>query len=208
MVTHKSIKKYCCLSINPALFIVYNISHHYSEVIMSAMASQITSLMLVYSTVYSGPDQRKHRSSASLAFVWGFHWWLVNSLHKGPVMRKMFPFDDVIMYKLVVLCCWYIISCHWNAVQYNMIIHTSLTEYKSVSIHKKHPISRTMGFLLWWFFRKLTKLIMVPHNGTALYHKFLVDLWNIFTHILQDCLTHLPLVPHICISESGQHWFR
>ena len=38
---------------------------------MSAMAPQITSLMIVYSTFYSGADQRKHQSSTSLAFVWG-----------------------------------------------------------------------------------------------------------------------------------------
>ena len=67
---------------------------HYNDVIMSVMVSQITSL---YSTVYSRTDQRKHESSMSLAFVWRIHRWLVNSLHKGPVMRKMFPFDDVIM---------------------------------------------------------------------------------------------------------------
>ena len=61
------------------------------------MASQITSLTIVYSTVYSSADQRKHQSSAPLAFVGGIHRWLVNSPHKGPVTRKMFPFDDVIM---------------------------------------------------------------------------------------------------------------
>ena len=44
---------------------------HYSDVTMNAMASQITSLTIVYSTVYWGTDQRKHQSSASLAFVWG-----------------------------------------------------------------------------------------------------------------------------------------
>ena len=64
---------------------------------MSAMASQINSLTIVYSIVYSGADQRKHQSTASLAFVWGIHRWPVNSPHKGPVTRKMFPFDDVIM---------------------------------------------------------------------------------------------------------------
>ena len=70
---------------------------HYCGVIMGAMASQITSLTIVYSTVYSGADQRKHQSSASLAFVRGIHRWLVNSPHKWPVTRKMFPFDNVIM---------------------------------------------------------------------------------------------------------------
>ena len=68
---------------------------HYGDVIMDAMASQFTSLTIVYSTVYSDTDQRKHQSSASLAFVWGIHRGPVNSPHKGP--RTIFPFNDVIM---------------------------------------------------------------------------------------------------------------
>ena len=70
---------------------------HYRGVIMGVMASQITSLTIVYSTVYSGAHQRNHQSSASLAFVRGMHRRPVNSPHKGPVTRKMFQFDDVIM---------------------------------------------------------------------------------------------------------------
>ena len=70
---------------------------HYSDVMMSATASHITNLAIVYSTVYPGANQRKHQNSASLAFVRGIHRWPVNSPHKGPVTRKMFPFDDVIM---------------------------------------------------------------------------------------------------------------
>ena len=61
------------------------------------MASQITGVMIVYSTVCWGADQRKHQSSASLAFVWGIHQWQVNSPLKMSVKRKLFPFDDVIM---------------------------------------------------------------------------------------------------------------
>ena len=72
-------------------------SQHYNDVIMSTMASKITSISMVCSTVCSDADQRKHQRSASLAFVRGIHRWPVNSLHKGPVTRKMFPFDDVIM---------------------------------------------------------------------------------------------------------------
>ena len=64
---------------------------------MGAMASQITSLTIVYSIVYSGADQRKHQSFGSLVFVRGIHRWSMNSPQKGPVTRKMFPFDDVIM---------------------------------------------------------------------------------------------------------------
>ena len=71
---------------------------YYTDVTMSPMASQITSLGIVYSTVYSGADQSKHQSSASLAFVRRIHWGPVNSPHKRPVTRKMFPSDDVIMY--------------------------------------------------------------------------------------------------------------
>ena len=71
---------------------------HYNDVIKGAVASQITSLAIVYSTVDSDADQRKHQSSASLAFVRGIHRGPVNSPRKWPVTRKMFPFDDVIMY--------------------------------------------------------------------------------------------------------------
>ena len=71
--------------------------NHYSDVTMDAMASQITSLTIVYSIVYSGANQRKHQSSASLVRARGIHRWPVNSPHKGPVTRKMLPIDDVII---------------------------------------------------------------------------------------------------------------
>ena len=64
---------------------------------MGAMASQITSLTIVYSTVYSGADQRKHQSCASLAIVREIHRWPGNSSHKKPVTQKIVSFDDVIM---------------------------------------------------------------------------------------------------------------
>ena len=79
-------------------------NHKCCDVIMSTIASQITSRRIVYSTVYSDADQGKHQSSASLAFVWGIHRWPVNSPHKWPVTRKMFPFDDVIMETPSVKC--------------------------------------------------------------------------------------------------------
>ena len=78
---------------------ISSVIHHYCGVIKGAMASQITSLAIVYLSVHSGADQGKHRSSASLAFVWGIHRWPVNSPHKWPETRKMFPFDDVIMWR-------------------------------------------------------------------------------------------------------------
>ena len=71
--------------------------YHYNDVIMSAMAFQTTGVSIVYLTVSSGADQGEHESFASLAFVRGIHRWPANSQHKGPVTRKMFPLNDVIM---------------------------------------------------------------------------------------------------------------
>ena len=76
---------------------IWKCLRYFGDVIMDAIASQITSLTIVYSIVYSDADQIKHQSSASLAFVRGIHRGPVNSPHKWPVTRKMFPFDDVIM---------------------------------------------------------------------------------------------------------------
>ena len=84
---------------------------------MSAMASQITNLTIVYSVVYSAADQRKHQSSASLAFVWGIHQWPVNSPHKGPVTRKVFPFHDVVM---DILRHWKVAS--WQADAFRITV--------------------------------------------------------------------------------------
>ena len=78
-----------------------SLEYHYTDVIMTTMASQITSLTIVYSTVYSVADQRKHQSSASLALCVGNSPGPVNSPHKGPVTRKMFPLDDVIMHEVL-----------------------------------------------------------------------------------------------------------
>ena len=79
----------------PVLSISFRV--HYSDVIMGMVTFQITSLMIVYSTIYLGADQRKHQSSTSLAFARGIHRWPVNSPHKWPVTRRIFPFYDVIM---------------------------------------------------------------------------------------------------------------
>ena len=79
---------------------------HYSDNII-ATVSLITGVSIVWSTVCPGAEQRKHQSSASLAFVRAIHRWPVDSPHKGPVTQKMFPFDDVIMY--------YVLCLSWGA---------------------------------------------------------------------------------------------
>ena len=110
---------------------------HYGDVIMGAIASQITSLTSVYSTVYSGADQRQHQSSASLAFVRGIHRRPMNSPHKWPVTRKMFPFDDVIKrwefaYVRVRLR---FSACHsgcWDMYSYIFLLHYSNVYHLSI----------------------------------------------------------------------------
>ena len=86
-------RNWCFVVLNRGLI---NILHS-DNFIMETIASQITSLPIVYSAVYWGADQRKHQSSASLAFVRVIHRGPVNSPHKWPVTGKMFPFDDIIM---------------------------------------------------------------------------------------------------------------
>ena len=80
------------------------VTPQYNDVIMRTVASQINSLTIAYSTVYSDEDQRKHQSSASPAFVWRIHRGPVNSPQKWSVTRKMFTFDDVIMYRRAIVC--------------------------------------------------------------------------------------------------------
>ena len=74
---------------------------------MGAMASEITGVSIVCSTVCSGGHQRKHQSSASLAFLRWIHRWPVDSPHKGSVRREMFPFEYVIMETAVTWCRHY-----------------------------------------------------------------------------------------------------
>ena len=118
-------------------------------------ASQITSLTIFVSTSYSDADQRKHQSSASLAFLRGIHRGPVNSPQKTAslVTRKMFPFDDVIMQSFDKELIWFIYSyAEW-------IITT--TEQST-----KKPCSNSTGYTVmanclnkliwaWWYSSKL-----------------------------------------------------
>ena len=106
---------------------------HYNYVIMGAMASQITNLTIVYSTVYSAADQRKYQSSASLAFVRGIHRWPVNSPHKWPVTREMFPFDDVIL----VLCSHVVTLDHIEYWGLNNMVTIVRTTFSNAFLERK-----------------------------------------------------------------------
>ena len=103
---------------------------------MSTVASQITSLTIAYSIVYLIANQRKHQSFALLAFVRGIHQRPVDSPHKGSVTLKMFPFDDVIMWKLKVVT--------WRQLFHHRL-HCRLTL-------SNPPVPRvTMKFSSWQF---------------------------------------------------------
>ena len=82
---------------------------HYIDVIMTTVASQITSLTVVYSTVYSDADQRKHQSSASLAFVWGIHRdrWIHRT--KGQLRGKCFHLRRHQVARRAASSAWFVI---------------------------------------------------------------------------------------------------
>ena len=135
--------KHCLTTGDPFQCIILK---HYSDVIMGLMTSQITSLIIVYSTVYSVADQRKHQSSASLAFVRGIHRRPVNSPHKGPVTRRMFPFDDVI-----IQMCRY---CHGKLGIYSLKVRCLIA--------RSHKVSKAISI-----FREIWHALLSMNYDTA-----------------------------------------
>ena len=136
---------------------------------MSMIASQITGISIVYSTVCSDADQRKHQSSASLALVRGIHRWPVHSPHKGPVTQKMFPFDYINITKKnthdlpTMTAPWWSFPTKWprhdilwpralyrvyncGEVLYPYNIYTPLAPYLT------HPPSSNNYPAIWWQF--------------------------------------------------------
>ena len=71
---------------------------HYSDVIMGTKASQITAVSIVSQPFVEAQIKENIKAlRASVALARGIHRWPVNSTPKGPVTRKMFQFDSVIM---------------------------------------------------------------------------------------------------------------
>ena len=150
---------------------------HYDDVIMTMLASQISSLPVVCSIVYSDVNQRKHQSSASLAFVREIHRGPVNFPHKWPVMRKMFPFDDVIMS---------LVATHDLVLKNRPSVSTMLTKY--------------------WLFWTSFYTDMLQLKGAILEDKniFWIKITQFINSLrpLPSLLTHWGPVTHICISKQ------
>ena len=142
---------------------------------MGTIASQITGLTIVYSTVYSDADQRTHQSSASLAFVRGIHWWPVNFPHKWLVTRKMLPFDDVLIQALdtfmassegwttchipnsttvSVLMPWILSSTYFNTMRPGQNTHHFADDlFKCISWMKTYRFRIRFHWNLFWRFQ-------------------------------------------------------
>ena len=116
---------------------------HYNDVIMGAIASQITSLTIVYSTVYTGADQRKHESCASLAFARGLHRGPVNSPHKWPVSGKCFH---------LMTSSWLIPSMNFTWPLSENAVGSGLNDpqeaHMPISLHYMHWVLQLMNVMV------------------------------------------------------------
>ena len=149
---------------------------------MSAMAYQITSLATVYPIVYSGTDQRKHQSSASLAFVWGIHRSPVNSLHKGQWCGKCFHlvmsscFSNTHRHPIVPPVWKTIIKIAWvrDVLQFwHKGKHWILNSQKTWDI--KADICWWLSSAVWCLYNGVN-FLPNPHNR----HSSEGEIWNVF----------------------------
>ena len=145
---------------------------HYSDVIMSAVATKIAEVSSEYSTVNSGASQRKHQSPAWLAFVRGIQLWPADSSHKRSVTRKMFSFDDVRM-----TCTTWVVGMDYRWVSVLLSNCRWLTsekaESKTATIFSKtkqslySPSGRTSYRQISWATRFLFRFFQSLKNGTS-----------------------------------------
>ena len=159
---------------------------------MGAMASQIAKLTIVYWTVYSGADQRKHQSSASLAFVRGIHRWPVNYPHTWPVTRKMFPFNDVIM--------------SWS-VQHRGIFHRAIWRWDTIKVRKIWMICHAENgakYILYFWRKNLLTYDTTGRTNCRSWHYFYCHLpihYGQFA-LKKQCQMRLFLRHITCIADN------
>ena len=111
---------------------------HNSDVILSMMVSQITGILIVCLTICTSTAQRKYLSFVSLAFVRGIHWSPADSPHKGPLMWKLFPFDDAIMetyqlFALQVLVPYIYGTETWSSLSLQLSWHLMVPACQAIS---------------------------------------------------------------------------
>ena len=186
---------------------------HYIDVILTTVVSQITSVRVVYSIVYSDADQRKTSKLSVTGHCGGISPGPVNSPHKGPVTRKMFPFDDAIMknqatsmdnanqiYILLNQFLKKILNLLWSEIHYitppaadawppnrrqaNSNDHACLT----VIWVTKEACHVTNKFWFWWHRSPMDS----PHKES----------------VIRSVYAHWCRVRHICVTTLGHHWFR
>ena len=140
---------------------------NYNDVIIGAVASQITSPTIVYLTVDSDANQRKHQSSASLAFEWRIHRWAVNSPHKWSVTRKMFPFDDVIISRRnraqILQAC----DSDYHELWYRQYRFLYVYVYVEINCHPAASWPSTA----WSYYGNLLKSPQILHCQTWISHR-------------------------------------
>ena len=180
---------------------------HYNGVIISAMASQITSLTIVYSVVYEGADQRKYQSSASLAFVRGIHRWLVNSLLKMSVTRKMFPCDDVIIENYDCIApddCMFKIMLTWCSFEDCSSKHTTFIPLRFLELLTDLFTTHLGGLCK----KKPGKITRGQHDGSEYFLVFVCPFGMILSLMSMPCLIwinriHVNASAHISYLDSG-----
>ena len=159
---------------------------HYSDVITGALASQITGVSIVCSTVFfSSADQRKYQSSASRVFVKGIHQWSVVSLTKS-VTRNMFPFFDVIIFWC--LGVWYrLIYPH---IQHYHILATN--PMLVWSFHYEHStIYYVRGDFLLWIWNSMKAYHVVHPCEKVIGIFFQNQIWSRLLDINGFCLVYI-----------------
>ena len=184
---------------------------------MGIIASQITRLTIVYSTVYSGDDQRKHQSSALLAFVRGIHRRPMNSPHKGPVTRKCFHLmtssciisllDSVILrkenYRDGELCYRW-----WYAIAVDKYIHIWCCSY----------MIYIFIYIVIWYILKIPQLLLSNQNSKITYKTqwipqfqyiyiyIYISFWNLVSSFLLQAFTVIKFSRLFYLNNIFQCW--
>ena len=164
---------------------------------MRTMASRIPSVSIVYSIVCSDDDQRKHRSSASLACVRRIHRWPVNSPHIGTVTRNMFPFADVFMCQQLLVT--------WKA----LYVQLTLLAIYDASDYLQLIISIEKGSKIWLNSKPSAEKLELIYNQHDLKINISIPfLWNVlhieYKQVLDGCEINRFSAP-IGLNTKSQH---